>query len=65
MRLVVISTEFPPGPGGVGIHSWELAKNLSLQGIEIKVIEAGKKAKLREKAEQAQLEHQNEVIDDE
>jgi hypothetical protein len=32
-----------------------------LQGIEIRVIEAGKAAKLREKAEQTQLEHQEDI----
>lgn len=28
MRVLVISTEFPPGPGGIGTHAWELARGL-------------------------------------
>lgn len=28
MRVLIISTEFPPGPGGIGTHAWELARGL-------------------------------------
>ena len=28
-NLLFISTEFPPGPGGIGNHAWNLARNLN------------------------------------
>ena len=28
MRLLFVSTEFPPGPGGIGTHAYEIAKHL-------------------------------------
>jgi phosphatidyl-myo-inositol dimannoside synthase len=35
MRLLIHSTEFPPGPGGIGTQAWELARNLSLLGWDV------------------------------
>ena len=29
-NILFISTEFPPGPGGIGNHAWNLAKQLNL-----------------------------------
>ena len=29
MRLILLSTEFPPGPGGIGVHAYQLARHLS------------------------------------
>ena len=29
IRILLISTEFPPGPGGIGNHAWNLARNLN------------------------------------
>ena len=30
-KILFISTEFPPGPGGIGNHAWNLARNLNYQ----------------------------------
>ncbi|HMN60229.1 MAG TPA: glycosyltransferase family 4 protein, partial [Anaerolinea sp.] len=38
MRLLILSTEFPPGPGGIGTHAHQLALRLSQTGIELLVL---------------------------
>ncbi|MCP5303469.1 MAG: glycosyltransferase family 4 protein [Pseudomonadales bacterium] len=38
MRLLLLSTEFPPGPGGIGTHAHQLALNLHRLGWEIVVM---------------------------
>lgn len=38
MRLLLISNEFPPGPGGIGTHAFQLAKHLAKLGWGITVI---------------------------
>ena len=38
MRLIIISSEFPPGPGGIGTHAYQVVKNLTNSGWEIFVI---------------------------
>jgi len=38
MRLLILSSEFKPGPGGIGTHAYELAWNLVKRGWEIWVI---------------------------
>jgi phosphatidylinositol alpha-1,6-mannosyltransferase len=37
-KCLIISSEFPPGPGGVGSHAYELSANLVDLGWEIQVI---------------------------
>ena len=37
-KILIITSEFPPAPGGIGNHSYNLAKNLSLRGAEISVL---------------------------
>lgn len=37
-RMLLCSTEFPPGPGGIGTHAWQLAKNLSDLAWEVRVV---------------------------
>lgn len=37
-KFLLISTEFPPGPGGIGNHAYNLAKHLNLNGHEITVM---------------------------
>ena len=32
MRLVVLSSEFPPGPGGIGTHAYEVSRHLTARG---------------------------------
>jgi phosphatidylinositol alpha-1,6-mannosyltransferase len=38
MRLILLSTEFPPGPGGIGTHAFELARQLTAVGWTITVV---------------------------
>jgi phosphatidylinositol alpha-1,6-mannosyltransferase len=38
MRLLLISSEFPPGPGGIGTHAYELARGLAALGWEPAVL---------------------------
>jgi len=38
MKLAIFSTEFPPGPGGIGTHAFELARNLVSRGWETSVV---------------------------
>ena len=38
MRLLLFSSEFPPGPGGIGTQAFELARNLQQLGWEVAVI---------------------------
>jgi phosphatidyl-myo-inositol dimannoside synthase len=37
-HILILSSEFPPGPGGIGTHAYQLAKHLSAAGIEVKVL---------------------------
>ena len=30
-KLLFISSEFPPGPGGIGNHAWNLSRSLNNQ----------------------------------
>jgi len=38
VRIAICSTEFPPGPGGIGTHAHQLAIHLQGQGWEVRVI---------------------------
>ena len=38
MRLLVVSWEFPPGPGGIGTHAFEIARHLTRRGWEVRVV---------------------------
>lgn len=38
MRLLLVSNEFPPGPGGIGTHAFQLAKHLSKLGWDMTVV---------------------------
>lgn len=38
MRLLMLSTEFPPGPGGIGTHAYQLALNLRKTGWDVAVL---------------------------
>jgi len=37
-RILIISSEFPPQPGGIGKHAYHLATYLKAEGLEVKVI---------------------------
>jgi len=37
-RLLILSTEFPPGPGGIGTHAYQLATGLTKRGWEVVVL---------------------------
>lgn len=36
-QIIIISSEFPPGPGGIGTHAYQLAKYFSDHGIKVVV----------------------------
>lgn len=40
MKLLICSSEFPPGPGGIGTHAYQLAGQFSQKQIEIAVVTA-------------------------
>lgn len=35
--MLIVSTEFPPGPGGIGTHAWEAARWLGQSGWQVRV----------------------------
>jgi len=37
MRLLLVASEFPPGPGGIGAHAYHLARQLSRMAWEVVV----------------------------
>ncbi len=37
-HIVIVTSEFPPQPGGIGTHAWHLASALSNLGYEVTVI---------------------------
>jgi len=36
-RLLLLSSEFPPGPGGIGMHAYQLARHLAARGWSVTV----------------------------
>lgn len=36
-RVLILSTEFPPGPGGIGAHAYQLAQHLARRGWRVHV----------------------------
>lgn len=36
-RVLIVATEFPPGPGGIGTHAWESARWLKKYGWDVRV----------------------------
>lgn len=38
MRVVIHASEYPPGPGGIGVHAWNLARGLHARGFPVQVI---------------------------
>ncbi|MFC4721209.1 glycosyltransferase family 4 protein [Geojedonia litorea] len=37
-RLLIVTSEFPPQPGGIGTHAYHLAKQLQVQGWQVQVL---------------------------
>lgn len=37
-RLLLLSSEFPPGPGGIGTHAYQLARHLTRLGWGVRVL---------------------------
>ncbi len=37
-KILLISSEFPPGPGGIGNHAYNLANSLKLNNVDVKVL---------------------------
>ncbi len=38
MKILILSSEFPPGPGGIGTHAYQLAKNFALTSHAVQVL---------------------------
>ncbi len=38
MKVVIHASEYPPGPGGIGAHAWNLARGLHVRGFGVHVI---------------------------
>ena len=38
MRILILSSEFPPGPGGIGTHAFHIARELGRNGNTVMVI---------------------------
>ena len=38
MRILIVASEFPPGPGGIGTHAYEIARHLLGFGHEVRVV---------------------------
>jgi phosphatidyl-myo-inositol dimannoside synthase len=38
MRLAILASEFPPGPGGIGTHAYQLAQHLQKLGWAVAVV---------------------------
>src|ERR1700682_469135 len=38
MRLLFVASEFPPGPGGIGTHAYQVSRNLARLGWEVAVV---------------------------
>lgn len=36
-KVIIFTSEFPPGPGGIGHHAWNLANQLLMRGFEVAV----------------------------
>lgn len=37
-RILIVATEFPPGPGGIGTHAYELSRHLADRGWKVSVL---------------------------
>jgi phosphatidylinositol alpha-1,6-mannosyltransferase len=37
-RVLIYSSEFPPGAGGIGTHAWEIARHLHAFGWELEIV---------------------------
>ncbi|MCK5816078.1 MAG: glycosyltransferase family 4 protein, partial [Flavobacteriaceae bacterium] len=47
-RILIVSSEFPPQPGGIGNHAWNLANQLSIYGLDVTVFTDSRGTKLDE-----------------
>ncbi|MBI9061380.1 MAG: glycosyltransferase family 4 protein [Marinilabiliaceae bacterium] len=47
-KLLIVSSEFPPGPGGIGNHAFSLAKALAAQNCQVWVVADANYAKNEE-----------------
>ena len=67
MRLLFVSSEFPPGPGGIGTHAYHVALHLTHMGWEVVVISAQDYASAKEikefnEAQPFQVVHLRQVV---
>ena len=42
--ILILASELPPGPGGIGNHAWNLAKHLVQNGYKVTVCADARKA---------------------
>lgn len=38
MKILILSSEFPPGPGGIGTHAYQLAKNFTMASQKVLIL---------------------------
>jgi len=38
VNVILHPTEYPPGPGGIGVHAWNVARGLSARGWRVHVV---------------------------
>ena len=60
-NILVLSSELPPGPGGIGNHAWNLAKYLAMSGFQVKICADTRKG-LRREAQGVDAEQSFHVI---
>jgi phosphatidylinositol alpha-1,6-mannosyltransferase len=50
-RILIVTSEFPPLPGGIGTHAYQLARHLSDKGCEVRVIADQRSQDIKEELE--------------
>lgn len=53
-KILILTSEFPPQPGGIGNHAYNLAKGLNQQGFDVKLL-----CDIRSKDGEAELQFDN------
>ena len=61
-KVLLLCSEFPPGPGGIGNHAWNLARNLNYQ-VAVDVITKSDYIKKEESDRFDKLEDINDLIE--
>lgn len=64
MKLVLVSSEFPPGPGGIGDHAYNLSNVLAEAGWEVDVVTELRKQFIANDGEISSNPHIDYIADD-